>query len=228
MRRNKNKRNLTKLKLSNSTRACVSIVALVLFVVSSCFLYINIFEKKDSQVEKEIYDYKNDYKLDYKVKIKDNEFIEESSLPKDKTYVSDLIDSINANLKYDYTSSVNTKINYDYKIDAVIGASYTQNGEPYAIWEKTYNLKNVENQESNKNININDELIVDYQKYHREVKKFEQEMGMSVDAKLYLKLTVNTSTKINEKDVKNQYVSNFSITVGEKIAKVERKTIRFN
>ena len=79
MRRNKNKRNLTKLKLSNSTRACVSIVALVLFVVSSCFLYVSIFEKKDSQVEKEIYDYKNDYKLDYKVKIKDNEFIEEST-----------------------------------------------------------------------------------------------------------------------------------------------------
>ena len=115
----------------------------------------------------------------------------------------------------------NKSVKYDYSIDAIVGASYTQDGQPYEIWTKTYNLKNVENQESTQNISIDEEIEVDYQKYHKEVKSFEQSMGMSIDASLYIKLTVNTSTKVNDKEINNQYVSDFSITVGDKVAKVD-------
>lgn len=49
-------------------------------------------------------------------------------------------------------------------------------------------------------------------------------MGMNLDAYLYIKLSVNTETYVSGKPVSNSYVSNFSISVGDKIAKVDGKT----
>ena len=48
-------------------------------------------------------------------------------------------------------------------------------------------------------------------------------MGMTIDAYLYIKLTVNTTATINNQEVENQYISNFSITVGDKVAVVDGK-----
>lgn len=223
-RRSKRSRGVTKLKLRNSTRAFFVVTALVLFAISSKNIYTSLFQRKEQKIEKQTYNYSNIYNLDYKVNIKQNNFIPEESLPKNQTYVADLVKSLDMNINYQYNSSVDTNVKYDYKIDAIIGASYTKDGNSYDVWNKTYNLKEVNNQESNQNININENINVDYQKYHQEVKDFKQTMGMTLDAYLYIKLTVNTTTQVNGQDVDNQYVSNFSITVGDKIAKVDGKT----
>lgn len=46
---------------------------------------------------------------------------------------------------------------------------------------------------------------------------------MSVNANLYVRLIVNTRTFINNEEVINQYVSNFSISLGDKLAIVNGK-----
>lgn len=218
MRRKSNDSN--KLKLRSSTRTIIIVFALVLFAFSSKYI-LGIFTEKDSKnIEKEIYKYTNIYNLDYNVFMKNNKFITEESLPKDKTYISDLIDSLDMKINYEYTGTKDSSINYNYKIDAIISANYSQSGENYEVWNKTYNLKEVNDQTAQKNIKIEEQIDLDYQKYNQEVKNFKQSLGMSVDACLYVRLTVNTNTKINNKEVINEYVSKFSITVGDKIATV--------
>ena len=224
----RNKKSVTKIRLRNSTRAFFVILALVLLIVSIKNIYTNSFEKKEIKTEKKVYDYSNKYNLDYVVNIKPNNFILEENLPKDKTYISELIKTLSMKIDYKYDSSKNTKVKYDYKIDAILCATYTDNGENYEILNKVYNLKDVEGQEGVQNIYINENIDIDYQKYHKEIKQFEQSMGMSVDAHLYIKLIVNTSTKIDEQDVNNTYTSDFSITVGDKIAKVDGKNFDNN
>ena len=221
-------KNITKLKLRQSTRVFFVITALVLFAMSSKNIYVNLFERKERKIEKELYSYSNIYNLDYKVNIKPNQFITEEFLEKDQTYVSDLIDSLTMDIKYDYNSSSDTEILYSYKIDAIITANYNKDGNNYNIWNKTYNIKEADNQSANKNINIRENINVDYNKYHAEIKNFRQSMGMTIDACINIRLTVNTSTNINSQEVKNEYVSDFSITAGDKIAKVEGKSTDSN
>ncbi|MBO5141576.1 MAG: hypothetical protein J6C46_01020 [Clostridia bacterium] len=218
----------TRLKLKRNTRVIIIVIALIVFAVSSTNVFSQIFDKKQIKMEQEVYNYMNEYNLDYIVNIKDNKFIEEESLPKDKNYVSDLVDDLDMDFKYKYIPSIQSKIKYDYKIDAQISASYSDDGHLYEVWNKTYNIKQVENQESNKDIMIDEKINVDFAKYHEEVKEFRQEMGMALEAKLFIKLTVNTLTKINEKEIPNMYVSDFSISLGEKMSKVEGKTTDSN
>lgn len=221
MRNKRELRNSNKLKLKNSTRYLVMCISLVVFAFSSAGIYKNLNSSNITKVENELYTYENNYKIDYSVNIQDNPFIIEDSLPPGKTYIADLIESLNTTINYTYSGSQSSLIKYDYKIDAVIGASYTDDGTEYSVWNKTYNLKTVDSQESNDIVHIEENLDIDYPKYHQEVKDFKQTLGMLVDSFLYIRLTVNTTTLINEQEVKNEYVSKFSITLGEKIANVE-------
>lgn len=218
-----NKKNITKLKLKNSTRVFLVILSLVIFAISSTKFFESLSVKNSEKVETQVYTYTNDYNLNYSVNIIKNNFITDETLPSGQTYVSDLIDFLDMNIKYKYTASDENVVNYNYKIDAVVGASYTNNGKEYGVWNKVYNLKDVTSEKSNGNILIDENINVDYKKYHQEVKNFEQSMGMSLDAFLYVRLTVNTSTIVNHQELKNSYVSNFSITLGDKIAIVDGK-----
>ena len=100
MKRNKERKNDTKLKLHESTRSIIILISLVLLVISFIGLYTNIFSQNGNKFEKEIYNYSNNYNIDYKVNITKNNFIDEESLPAGQTYLSDLIDSIDTNIKY--------------------------------------------------------------------------------------------------------------------------------
>ena len=214
----------SRIKLQKSTRAIIIVIALVVFAFSSAKVLSAMFGNEELKLEKEVYNYTNSYNLKYDVNIKNNDFIEESVLPMNQTYVSDLVKSLDMEMKYQYLASEESDIRYDYKIDAVIVASHSDDGTPYEVWNKTYNLKEVKDKTAMKNIYIDEDINVDYAKYHEEVKAFKQEMGMALDAKLYIRLTVNTKTKIGEENVENQYASNFSISLGEKISKVDGKT----
>ena len=127
------------------------------------------------------------------------------------------------NMNYKYSASKPSLINYSYKIDAIVGANYTNDGNEYNVWNKTYNLKTIDSKQANDNIQITEDINIDYQKYNKEVKSFKQTLGMNVDAFLYIKLIVNTSTIINHQEIKNEYISNFSISLGDKIAVVDDK-----
>lgn len=220
------KRNHSKrIKLKNSTRVLLIMLAIVLFSISSSSLYKSIF-KEDVVTEKKqdsIYSYSNNYNMDYSVNIQKNPFITDSTLPSGQTYVADLIDTLNMHIEYKYIPIEHNNTVYNYKIDAIINADYSDNGEEYSVWNKTYNLKEQNTQNSDGFISIDENLDIPYKKYHQEVKNFKQSMGMTVNATLLVKLTVNTSTTVNNTPVNNEYTSDFSISLGDKIAVVNGK-----
>lgn len=217
------KKNLKKIKIKNSTRVTLVVCSLCIFAFSSAKFLNCLFDNDVTKVEESLYTYKNIYKGNYKVNIKDNSFITDESLPAGQVYVSDLIDSLSMDLSYEYVASDSASVDYNYKIDAVIGAKYSSNGTEYSIWNKTYNLLTSDSLKSNGDIKINEDIDINYQKYNQEVKSFKQTLGMNVDAYLYIRLTVDTNTELNNQKVDNEYVSNFSITLGDKIAVVDGK-----
>lgn len=223
MKSRRNLKHLTKLKIKHSTRVILIFISLIVFAFSSASFYKSLFDKT-TKVEEDIYTYQNEYNANYNVNIKENPFISGNVLPSGKTYISDLVNSFDVKLDYKYTGSKPATIDYNYKIDAVIGASYQYNGKEYSVWNKTDNLKNVETKQSKDSISIKEEVNIDFAKYNEQVKNFKQTLGMSVNANLYVRLTVNTRTFINNEEVINQYVSNFAISLGDKITMVNGKS----
>ena len=223
MQRKKRLQISNKIKLSNTVRITLMFFSVAIIAMGSCRLIKSLFARNYTTTQnKEIYKYNNEFKEDTTINLKDNEFVLESEIEKGQTYLSDLISSIDFNMDYKYTDSEPTDITYNYKIEATIKSVYSNSKGTYDVLNKTDVLKTEENKKANsKNLNIKEKINVDYAKYHQIIKDFKQEMGIAVDSFLYVKLIVNTKAKIGEQEVENEYSSEYSITLGDKIALIE-------
>ena len=56
--------------------------------------------------------------MDYNVYLKTNEFYKTTFLPKDKNYISTLIDYVDANFNYTFKSAEDFELEYTYYIEA--------------------------------------------------------------------------------------------------------------
>ena len=88
------------------------------------------------------------------MKIKDNKFVEEDTLPMGQTYVTDLLDSMDINIDYQYDASRYTEVQYTYDVTATICGNYSLNGEDYNVWNKKYTLLEPKSGVSQKDIKI--------------------------------------------------------------------------
>ena len=212
-----------RIKLSNTVRMTLVLLSVVIIAIGSGRLIKSLFTKNDVTTQKKVvYKYNNNFNEDTNVNLKDNSFILESEITEGQTYLSDLISSIDFNMNYNYTDSEPKDITYNYKIEATIKSVYSSNNGSYDVLNKTEVLKEEDNKKANsKDLSIKENINVDYAKYHQIIKDFKQQMGISVDSYLYVKLIVNTKAKVGEQEVENEYSSNYSITLGDKIAIIE-------
>lgn len=134
--------------------------------------------------------------VDYQVYLKPNTYFTEPFLPKDEQYVASLIDYINTEFKYNFSSSYPFDYNYKYKIIASIIA--TERGDSNKVVLKKDEVllpeKKVEKPNSN-NFNINERLKIDYGKYNDIVSAFKKDYALLIDSKLIINLIVSVDGK---------------------------------
>ena len=214
-----------RIKISDTARKILILLDIVIIALGSGNLIKSLVPKTDVVSEiKETYKYTNKIKTDSHINLKENGYIKEEEIADEQTYLADLIKNIDLNLNYDYTGSKQAKIKYNYKIEAIVSATYTANNKTYDILNKVEKIKESETLETDKaSFSINEELNIDYAKYHQMIKNFKQDMGINSVASLYVRLTVDTKGDIDSKEVNNQYVYNYNVSLGEKIALVDYK-----
>ena len=212
-----------KIKLSNTVRMTIVLFAVAIIAFNSGKLLMTLISKTETVTEsKEVYNYTNKFSENTHINLKENNYVQESEIIEGQTYLSDLISTIDFKMNYEYTDSQPTDIEYSYKIETTIKAVFDNTKGSYDVLNKTELVKEQEKTKANsKNLKINETINIDYAKYHQIVKNFKQDMGLSLDSYLYVKLTVNTKARIGSQDVENEYVSNYGITLGDKVAIVE-------
>ena len=152
--------------------------------------------------------YKKEYKLkydenstlDYKVYLKNNIFYTEKYLGMNNAYIASLVDYIDIDMNYNFSTKENIKLNYDYKILATINV---KNGNGKNIFKKDETLFESNKQDvSDENIfNIKENVKINYDKYNNLVREFIDEYKLSgVQAILDVKLLVNVGGESFEYD----------------------------
>lgn len=225
MRKKRRFQGNNKIKISNTLRMTLIFMSVIVVAISSSNL-IKSLTNKDSVSTKntKFYKYENKFNSDSKVNLKNNDFVSESEMIDGQAYLSDLISDIDMDFNYKYTASSKSKITYNYKIEAIIKATYTNAKSSYDVLNKTEVLKEESDTTIDSNqLSIDEDVNVNYKKYHQIIKDFKQSMGITTDSNLLIRLTVNTNANIGSKEVTNTYVSNYKITVGDKVAVVEEK-----
>ena len=214
-----------KIKISKSIRNCI-IGALIVVIFVAFYGIIKSFniDTDEIKVKKEIYEYSNKGDIDADINLKENQFIGENEVIDGQVYLSDLISNLDVHINYNYKGDAEEVIKYDYKIEAIVNASFAGTKEVYDILNKVETLKEVKDQESvSSSITIKDDISVDYEKYHQMVKDFKKAMSITADSNLIIRFTINTTTSLDNKDVDNKYVVNYKISLGDKVALIDKE-----
>lgn len=166
------KKNQINLILINQTKRRNTVLAfvctiIIIFLFAMSFLVIYAQKNKEQYVN-----YNETSNVDYKVYYKENEFFEENYLSSNKQYIASLIDSINADFNYKISlEEKDVKYKYTYRIEANVIVRDEDNKNIF------YNKKEVlldEKEETTtlKEVDINESVIINYNKYNNIIKKF--------------------------------------------------------
>ena len=194
---NETKKN-GRIYLGYSTRLLLHVFVSVVLFVLCIFYFINGVK------------FKTNYNLDYDIKpnikyqvnLKDNSYYKEKQLKEDMQYITDLIDYINVDFNYKMVTSKKSTYNYKYNITADIVVTDRNNTEKI-LYKDSEVLKEdviVDNHEDT-NVNILENLKIDYQKYNSLVNSFKSKYTVSASSNLVITMHV-------ESDVKNSNVDN--------------------
>ena len=125
-------------------------------------------------------DYRENGSIDYNVFLKENEFFEEDHLEKDQSYVASLIDKIVADFSYEIDMDADD-VNYRYSYDIDARLEIIDNSSKVAIFNPKYELVSVENksQSSSNRLNINEIVVINYDKYNDLANKFLETYGLT-------------------------------------------------
>lgn len=215
-------RRKQKNRIRKSTKYLYLIVAAIFCIISITNFAKNISEENMKTRTKEIYKYTNKFNYDYKVNLIENEYIKNTEIT-DKTlaYVTDLIDTIDLDLNYEYLADKESNLKYTYSIIGRMQVVYTKDGETQKILDESeILLEEKELQQNTEKISINEKLKLDLKEKNELLAQFKQQMGMTIDAKYTILLKVNVSTVVEDKTVISKYTPELQIDLAEKTSKI--------
>ena len=160
------------------------------------------------------YTYQENNSVNYKVYYIPNNYFEENYLEEGKTYITTLIDYIEATFNYSikFSSKVNGKI--DYQVVAEAKADRKDGGTGNFI-TKRYVLSALQTDElkdaNQHDINVSQKI--DYNKYNDLMSAFAIEYGLSANSYLNVFLEVRGETNVSGTNVKEEINTDVMLTI---------------
>lgn len=209
-------------KIRKATKYTCIVIAIVLILISLSSLTKNLSNENIKTRTKEVYNYTNKFNYDYKVNLLDNKYMKNKEIT-DKTivYVTDLIDTTDLNLNYEYKGSKSSNLNCKYSVIGKMQAVYTRNGEEQKIWEEEEVLLEEKTLDKNSDkISINEKINLNLRNKNKMLEEFKQNMGMTISAKYTVTLKVDVQTEVEEQVVNSNYDSQIQLDLAEKTTKI--------
>lgn len=212
----KEQKNKKQEKKQNENKNKVLIYISVIMLIIGIALLKNGLTSEEEQISTPYYSYKATKSSEYNVSLIPNSFYTETVLPSGKQYAAPVIDKYNFIFKYNFIGSEKTDIDYTYNITAdLVGNVKNSTNENQEIWKKTFILtSNKSNKKVNEtNFQINENVAIDYSYYNSLARLYEQTYGISIDAYLNIKLTINGNVTLPTKNESNKMSDIIAVTI---------------
>lgn len=165
---------------------------IIISLISILFLILGFNNYKTKK-----FSYNENNSINYKVYLKENDFFEKKYLEENRTYITSLIDYIDIDFNYQVNFSEPVNMEAKYYLIATISANKTNEGGTF--WSKKYNLTDEINElyKNQKQININQNIKIDYNTYNEILENFKRTYKLSTDGLLNVALIVESNSKSN-------------------------------
>lgn len=205
-----------KLYISYNARLIFSICTFIILFASGLIFLL----KSLSFTEQKVINYDEKSNLDYKVYLKENDFYETPYLGKNMLYIASLIDKINIDFNYHFTSSENINLDFNYNIIGKLVISDSEEKNTY--YEKEYKLLNDKkiSMENNNNQIINENVAIDYDYYNNLANNFKMTFGVNTTSNLIIYLSIN-KTGNDSQTMNNNSLMLIKIPLSEKAINIK-------
>lgn len=172
------------------------VICIVLFSLFELFMYKKGYFEENKVTLK----YQENNEIDYKVYLKKNDFFETDYLEKGKTYITSLIDHINADFTYNIQFDNNVSGSYKSYVYATVESGKSNGDAKY--WSKDYKLTDERslNIKEMKGYSIHENVDIDYNKFNSILMSFKKTLGLS-GANGALKVYLNVESDVVGNDV---------------------------
>lgn len=187
----------------------------LLFVISimACgFFYLYFNSNKINYVS-----YKENSNIDYKVYLKKNYFYDTEYLESNNQYIASLIDNINATFNYKLNIDENN-INYKYQyyIEAEVNVKDSDTKKSIYNFKEMLVDKVINDSLKENNVEINENITIDYNKYNELIKKFVSIYNLdnavsTLDVRMYVKV-LGECEKFEDIDRVSTFALNIPLT----------------
>ena len=158
-------------------------ILVFILLISIFFLKIGFDKNKKKYVQ-----YSDSKSLEYKVMLKQNEYYKNPYIEKGNQYIANLIDYINTDFKYSF--NLNDEYEYNYKIIGTVDVSDEKTNK--TVYTFTEDLLNEKTGKVEGNLDIAENLNVDFNKYNNLIKQFVTSYDLkNVTSKLKIDLKVS-------------------------------------
>lgn len=219
-------KKLKKVKMRKSVRRAYLIIILIIAIMSVFVLY-NSFNSanKKNFVKANIYEYNNKYSYVYDVNMVENSYVDKDNVGEDDVYITNLMDTVDINMKYEYSANQSSNISYNYQIIGYLEATYSKDGQEQKVWRKSdVIIPREEFEITGDKFEINENFNLNIKEKIQMVKDFQEELGMQVQATYTVYLGVSTDTIVLGKDVANVYSPNIVFDIGTKTTTISTTT----
>ncbi len=205
---------IEELKENRKSMIYVGISVLILILIFSAF-FINIGVKKE---DKNYIQYSDKKNLEYKVILKDNEYYKENYIEAGNQYIANLINYINANFKYDF----NLQDTYDYKYKIIGTVEVADEKTDKKIYSFSENLLDEKNGQGDGNLNIDESISIDFNKYNNLIKQFVTSYDLkNANCKLIVNLNLGIKSPTQKFSEQNLNVMSLDIPLTTNTIKID-------
>ncbi len=163
--------------------------------------------------------YQENSSIDYNVFLKENDFYEGESLPKDMSYVASLIDKIDVNFLYNF--KIDKRSNIDFEYDIVGNLIISDSSSDKVFFEKKYVLldNTTDNMVDDGSHKIEKNVSINYGEYNSIANQFRSKYGIDVSSKLIVYLNIHEKSK-DGSYLRNSSSMSISIPLSERAVNI--------
>ena len=223
------KLDLKKINIKKVVLACFLALAIVVQITFLKFLFSGITPDDKKTDENVIMSYTSNGKFDYKVYLKPNEFINKEYLDAGEAYILDLIDHVNINSFYGFSSTEKTSVSGNNKITVKLVVNYRDsgdtNGNPELLSkEKILDEKIINFDSSSYNISGNYDLYLD--EYLKILRDFQSQVKISVEGYVEVLSETKINGKIGGASYNDSYSKTLKIPLSSSVIKIENSNAK--
>lgn len=208
-------------RIRRSTKIIYTTIASIILIFSFYGLIKGTQSDTINTQKEQIYIYTNKFKYDYKVNLIENKYMEDKQTENQTAFVTDLMDTTTLNLNYEYKADKKTNLQGEYSVIGRMDVVYTRDGEEQKIWQdEDILIETKQINEKTDTLTIQEQLDIDLKDKNELLKDFEQQMGMSIDARYSIILNIKFNAEVEEKAVEVKYNPTVQIELANKTTKI--------